>query len=245
LTNMLNKVPLITIYFWVIKVLATTVGETLADFLATKLGLGLIRTSYVISALFLVALAVQLTRKRYVPAVYWTVVVLISVVGTLISDTLVDKLGIGLQTTSIVFAALLAIVFALWYASERTLSVHWIATTRRELFYWAAILFTFAGYPVAVLIFSGLIALTALAYFVFKIDGILAFWTAYILTRPLGASTGDLLAQPTTAGGLGLGTTITSALFLLVIVALVSYLTKTLKQEDLAPPLALRDQFAG
>ncbi len=260
MTNMLNKVPLITLYFWIIKVLATTVGETLADFLATKLGLGLIRTSYVIGAVFLVALAVQLTRKRYVPAVYWTVVVLISVVGTLISDTLVDKLGVGLQTSSIVFAGLLAVVFALWYASEKTLSVHWIATTRRELFYWSAILFTFAlgtsagdllaeksgaGYPVAVLIFSGMIALTAVAYFAFKINGILAFWIAYILTRPLGASSGDLLAQPTTAGGLGLGTTVTSAIFLIVIVALVTYLTKTLKDEDLAPPRGLREQYAG
>ncbi|MDB5069861.1 MAG: hypothetical protein JWM87_972 [Candidatus Eremiobacteraeota bacterium] len=257
--DMLNKVPQITIFFWIIKVLSTTVGETLADFLATKLGLGLVNTSYVLSGLFLIALAVQLTRKRYIPAVYWTVVVLVSVVGTLISDTLVDKLGLGLQTTSIAFSIALAIVFVLWYISEKTLSVHYIATTRRELFYWAAILFTFAlgtsagdliseklgaGYGVAALAFASLIALTALAYYVFKINGVLAFWIAYILTRPLGASMGDLLAQARKDGGLGLGTSVTSAVFLIVIVALVAYLTQNLKEEDLAPPSALREQLA-
>src|ERR1700738_3616727 len=175
--RMLNKVPQITIFFWIIKVLSTTVGETLADFLATRLGLGLITTSYVMCGLFVIALVVQLTRKQYVPAVYWTVVVLVSVVGTLVSDTLVDKLGFGLQTTSIAFSLALAVVFVLWYASEKTLSVHWIATTRRELFYWAAILFTFAlgtsagdllsekmgaGYGVATAAFASMIALTAL-----------------------------------------------------------------------------------
>ena len=249
--NMLNKVPQITIFFWIIKVLSTTVGETMADFLNTKLGLGLINTSYAISALFVIALAVQLTRNRYIPAVYWTVVVLVSVVGTLISDTLVDKLGFGLQTTTIAFSCALAVVFVLWYVSERTLSVHWIATTKRELFYWAAILFTFAlgtsagdlltekagtGYAVGVLMFAAMIAVVAVARYVFKIDAVLAFWMAYILTRPLGASMGDLLSQARTDGGVGLGTTVTSAAFLAVILALVIYLTKTLKPEDLAPP---------
>ncbi len=248
---MLNKVPQIVFIFWIIKVLSTTVGETFADFLATNLGFGLITTSYIMSGLFLIALVVQLTRKRYIPAVYWTVVVLVSVVGTLVSDTLVDKLGFGLQTTSIAFSCALAAVFGLWYLSEKTLSVHWIATTKRELFYWAAILFTFAlgtsagdliaeksgaGYALAALIFASLIALAAVAYYVFKLNGILAFWIAYILTRPLGASTGDLLSQTHKAGGLGLGTTVTSAIFFTVIVALVLYLTKNAKEDALAPP---------
>jgi uncharacterized membrane-anchored protein len=248
---MLNKVPQIILFFWIIKVLSTTVGETFADFLATKLGLGLIVTAYVLSGLFLIALVVQLTRKRYIPAVYWTVVVLVSVVGTLVSDALVDKLGLGLQTTSIAFACALALVFVLWYLSEKTLSVHWIATTRRELFYWAAILFTFAlgtsagdllaekigaGYAVSALVFAAVIAATALAYYQFKVNGILAFWIAYIVTRPLGASTGDLLSQPAANGGLGLGTTTTSAIFLAAILALVAYMTTKLRPEDLAPP---------
>jgi uncharacterized membrane-anchored protein len=253
LTNMLNKVPQITIFFWIIKVLSTTVGETLADFLNTKLGLGLINTSYVLSGLFLAALAVQLTRKRYMPAVYWTVVVLVSVVGTLVSDTLVDKLGLGLQTTTIAFSCALAVVFVLWYVSEKTLAVHWIATTRRELFYWAAILFTFAlgtsagdlltekagtGYALGALMFAGMIAVVAVARYGFKINAVLAFWMAYILTRPLGASLGDLLSQARSDGGLGLGTTVTSAVFLVVIVALVTYLTKSLRDDDLVPPPA-------
>lgn len=240
--RMLNKVPEVTIFFWIIKVLATTVGETAADFLSTAMHLGLVTTSYVMSLLFLIALAVQLRLRKYVPAAYWTVVVFISVVGTLISDNLVDNLGIGLKITSIGFALILALVFALWWLSERTLSVHTIFTTKRELFYWAAILFTFAlgtsagdylaeashlGYPLAVLMFAGMIGVVAIAYCALKINGVLAFWLAYILTRPLGASTGDLLSQSVKDGGIGLGTTITSAIFLVTIIGLVTYLTVT------------------
>jgi uncharacterized membrane-anchored protein len=239
---MLNKVPEITIYFWVIKVLATTVGETAADYLSTTLHLGLVATSFVMGAIFVVGLLVQLRTRAYVPTVYWAVVVFVSIVGTLVSDNLVDNLGIPLATTSIVFAIVLAVVFGAWWLSERTLSVHTIVTTRRELFYWAAILFTFAlgtsagdllseatglGYPLAVLAFAAMIGLVALAYYGFKIDGVLAFWLAYILTRPLGASIGDLLSQSTKDGGLGWGTTATSAAFLVTIVALVIYLTLT------------------
>ncbi len=246
--SMLNKVPQITLIFWVIKILATTVGETVADFLNERMGFGLNGTSLVMSAVFLVALGVQLTRRRYVPSVYWTVVVLVSVVGTLISDNLVDNLGISLRTTSIAFACALAVVFAAWWLSEHTLSVHSIRTTKRELFYWAAILFTFAlgtsagdllgeasglGYGPSALVFASLIALAALAYFILKINGVLAFWIAYVVTRPLGASMGDLLSQTHQHGGVGLGTTATSAAFLVVIVGLVTYLTVT--HEDFVP----------
>lgn len=254
---MLNKVPQITLIFWIIKILATTVGETVADFLNVRLGFGLDGTSLVMSALFLIALALQLTRKAYVPAVYWTVVVIVSVVGTLISDNLVDHLGFSLQTTSIAFACALAVVFLAWWHSERSLSVHSIRTTKRELFYWAAILFTFAlgtsagdllaeashlGYGLAALVFASLIALTAAAYFVLKINGVLVFWIAYILTRPLGASLGDLLSRAGKDGGLGLGTTTVSAIFLAAIVSLVVYLTVSRKdfvaEPDEAPERA-------
>jgi len=239
-----NKVPQIALIFWVIKILSTTVGETVADFLNDRMGFGLGKTSLVMSALFLIALVIQLTRNRYIPAVYWTVVVLVSVVGTLISDNLVDNLGISLQTTTIAFSIALAIVFFTWWQSEQNLSVHSIRTTKRELFYWAAILFTFAlgtsagdllgeasglGYGASALVFAALIAITALGYYVFKIDGVLAFWIAYVLTRPLGASMGDLLSQTPQDGGIGLGTTATSAIFLLVIASLVIYLTITHK----------------
>ncbi len=237
---MSNKVPNVTIFFWIIKILATTVGETAADFLSQRLHLGLVVTSFVMSAVFLVALFFQMRSRRYIRSVYWTVVVFISVVGTLVSDNLVDNLGIGLQTTTLAFSCILAVVFALWWFSERTLSVHAITTTKREAFYWAAILFTFAlgtsggdlvsesfklGYPVAAVLFAAAIAATALAYYVLKIDGVLAFWIAYILTRPLGASLGDLLSQPVKDGGLGFGTTLTSLAFLSTIVGLVLYLT--------------------
>ena len=237
---MLNKVPEITIYFWIIKILATTVGETAADYLSVTLNLGLVTTSYIMGGLFLVALFVQLRTKKYIPTAYWTVVVLISIMGTLISDNLVDNLGIPLTTTSTAFAIALLVVFVIWWMSERTLSVHTIYTTKRELFYWAAILFTFAlgtsagdllaeasglGYVLSALIFAGMIGAVALAYYAFKINGVLAFWIAYILTRPLGASMGDLLSQPTRLGGLGVGTTITSVVFITAIVAMVIYLT--------------------
>lgn len=239
---MLNKVPEVTVFFWIIKILATTVGETAADYLSTTLHLGLVKTSWVMTGVFLIALAFQLAKDRYVPAIYWTVVVLVSVVGTLISDFLTDNLGISLATTSVVFGAILIVVFLLWWLAERTLSVHSINTRRRELFYWAAILFTFAlgtsagdflaeatgiGYGWAVLTFAGMIGVVALAYYGFKLNGVLAFWIAYILTRPLGASLGDLLSQPVKDGGLGLGATLTSALFLAAIVGLVVYLTLT------------------
>lgn len=241
-TKLWNKVPLITAAFWIIKVMATTVGETGADLLATRLGLGLTITSWIMTAVFAVFLVLQLRAKTYIPTLYWLTVVLISVVGTLISDNLVDGLGIKLQTTTIVFSIILAVVFAAWYNSERTLSIHSIHTRRRELYYWAAILFTFAlgtsagdlvaegfdlGYGLAALIFGGMIGLVAIAYYVFKQNAILCFWIAYILTRPLGASVGDLLAKPHIAGGLGWGTVTTSIVFIAIIAGLVVYLTAT------------------
>ncbi|HEY2891107.1 MAG TPA: hypothetical protein VGJ31_10795 [Dongiaceae bacterium] len=242
---LLNKVPKVTAYFWIIKVMATTVGETAADLLSVRLNFGLTITSYVMSAFFLITLLIQLRAKRYRPPLYWVTVVAISIVGTLISDNLVDGMGISLVTTSIVFAVILAVVFAAWYACERTLSIHTIVTRRRELFYWAAILFTFAmgtsvgdlmaerldlGYGQAAIVFAAMIGAVAFLYYALKLDSILCFWVAYILTRPLGASTGDLLAKPSIAGGLGWGTVATSFVFLGVILALV-YLTLTRTDE--------------
>jgi uncharacterized membrane-anchored protein len=251
--QMLNKVPEITLYFWVIKVLCTTVGETAADYLNSNLGLGLSGTSYVMSAVLIVALVFQFASRRYKPGTYWLSVVLISVVGTLISDNLVDGYGIPLQTTTIVFGVALALTFAWWYASEGTLSIHTIFTTRREAFYWAAVLFTFAlgtsagdflseklalGYLNAVFLFAGAIAVVALAHFVFRLNAILSFWLAYILTRPLGASIGDYMSQAKPDGGLGLGTTVTSFIFLGVILALVVYLAVT--RVDVIPSVGRR-----
>lgn len=236
----LIRVPEVTAYFWIIKVLATTVGETAADFLAVTLNLGLDGTSLVMASLLVLVLVNQFRLQRYVPANYWLAVVLVSIVGTLISDKLVDDLGISLVTTTTAFSVILIGVFIAWYASEKTLAMHSIRTARRELFYWAAILFTFAlgtsagdllaeasglGYAPSALVFGGLIGLVALAYYAFNLNEVLAFWLAYILTRPLGASMGDLLSQSTSDGGLGVGTVDTSVLFLCVILSLVVYLT--------------------
>ena len=238
--TMLNKVPEVTLYFWVIKILCTTVGETAADFLNENLGLGLTRTTYVVSAVLVVALFFQFRLRRYVPGVYWLAVVLISVVGTLITDNLTDNFGVSLVTTTIVFSLALAATFAAWYASERTLSIHSIVTTRREAFYWLAVLFTFAlgtaagdltaerlavGYWQSALVFGAMIAVVYVAHVRFALNAILAFWIAYILTRPLGASIGDYLSQPRADGGLGLGTTVTSVVFLLTILGVVVFLT--------------------
>lgn len=238
--RLLNKVPEVTLYFWVIKIMATTVGETAADFLNTNLNLGLTNTSLLMSALLIAALVVQVRARKYVPSIYWVAVVLISVVGTLITDNITDHFGIPLHLTTLLFGIALAATFALWYASEKTLSIHSIFTTRRELYYWTAILFTFAlgtaagdylaeslklGYLHSAMVFGAGIALVTLAHYAFKLNAVLAFWIAYILTRPLGASFGDLLSQPSTNGGLGLGTVGTSAIFLSVILALIVAMT--------------------
>ncbi|MGI0026618.1 MAG: COG4705 family protein [Nitrosopumilaceae archaeon] len=241
---MLNKVPEITLFFWVIKILCTTVGETGADFLNTKLNLGLDGVTVIMGIILAVTLTFQFKFRKYVPGIYWLAVVLISIVGTLITDNLTDRLGIPLFITTIIFAVLLSIVFAVWYKKEKTLSIHTIITTRREAFYWLAVLFTFAlgtaagdllaetinlGYLLSAIIFGVLIASVAISHFGFKVNAILAFWIAYILTRPLGASIGDYLSQDLGNGGLGLGTVITSMIFLATILATVIYLTVTKK----------------
>ena len=182
------------------------------------------------------------------PVFYWLTVVLISIVGTLITDNLVDNFGVALETTTIIFAIAMLATFAAWYLSERTLSVHSIFTFKREAFYWSAILFTFAlgtaagdliaegldmGYWKSALMFAVLIGVVVIAHYRFKLNAVLAFWIAYILTRPLGASLGDFLSQPRDVGGLNLGTVGTSMLFLMTILSLVIYLTVTRKDEIL------------
>src|SRR5436309_10096442 len=137
--RMFNKVPEVTLYFWVIKIMCTTIGETAADYLNVNLGFGLSNTTYVAGALLVALLVWQFRLRRYVPGVYWLVVVVISVFGTLITDNMTDRYNVPLTTSTIVFAIILAAVFAMWFAVERTLSIHTIFTTRREAFYWPAI----------------------------------------------------------------------------------------------------------
>jgi len=239
LQQMLNKVPEVRAVFWIIKILSTTVGETGADYLAVHVGLGATMTAANMAILLAAALALQLRAQSYIPWTYWLTVVLVSVVGTQITDLLTDKLEISLYLGTAAFACALAVTFAIWYGVERTLSIHSIVTTRRELFYWLAILFTFAlgtaagdlatealglGFQLGVVVFGALIALIATAYYL-GADPVLTFWLAYILSRPLGASLGDLLSQSKGYGGVGLGTVYTSIAFLTVIVALVIWVT--------------------
>lgn len=245
--TVISRVPEVTLYFWIIKILATTVGETAADNLNTNLNLGLTGTSIVMGAFLAVALFFQFRLKRYVPGVYWLAVVLVSVVGTLITDNLTDNFGVPLPVSTAIFATALAATFAAWYRKEGTLSIHSIVTGRREAFYWLAILCTFAlgtaagdlvaeklalGYLLSAAIFAGVIATITVAHLRFGLNAVFAFWAAYILTRPLGASLGDLFSQAKVDGGLGFGTTVTSIIFLSAILAVVSYLTVTKKDRE-------------
>lgn len=232
----LSKVPEITLAFWVIKILSTTVGETTADFLAVNAGLGQGVTRLVMGVLLAMALAAQLRTRRCTPWIYWLSVVLVSVVGTQITDWLTDGLGVSLYLSTAVFAVVLAAIFGAWYRLERTLSIQDIVTRRRELFYWGAILCTFAlgtaagdlatealglGFTWGVVAFG---AMLAIAYLAWRSGGnaVLTFWIAYVLTRPFGAALGDLLTQAKTYGGLGMGALLTSVVFLIVIVMLVA-----------------------
>jgi uncharacterized membrane-anchored protein len=232
----LTKVPVITATFWVIKVLSTTIGETFSDYLAVNVGLGPAVTDAIMFTVLLAALIIQFRTRRYTPWIYWLCVVLVSIVGTQVTDFFTDTLGVSLYVSTAVFAVVLAVVFAVWYRQERTLAITSIDTPRREGFYWGAILTTFAlgtaaagdlatealnlGFRNGVLIFGGLILATWLAYR-FGAGQVLTFWIAYVLTRPLGASLGDLLTQDKQFGGLALGASVTSLLFFATILLLV------------------------
>ena len=244
--RLLNKVPEVTIWFWVIKILCTTVGESFADWINMKLGVGLDKTALIFTGVLVVVLGIQLALKRYVPFPYWLTVVVVSVTGTLYTDILTDEKNVPLGVSSAVFSVLLAVVFGVWWLRERTLSIHSITTIPREAFYWLAVLVTFAlgtatgdwtleltGWSpgVAVLLPLGLIVCITLLW-KFGANPVLSFWLAYILTRPLGANIGDFLGSPThdTPGnptGLGLGTFVTSLIFLGLILATVIFLTIT------------------
>ncbi|WP_344733336.1 hypothetical protein [Nocardioides fonticola] len=237
--QLLNKVPEVTVWFWVIKILCTTVGESFADYINETLGFGLTNTSLLFTAVLVAVLGAQLRLRRYVPGVYWLTVVVVSVAGTLYTDILTDRIGVPLWISSTVFSVVLAVVFGVWFARERTLSIHSIVTFPREAFYWLAVLVTFAlgtatgdwtltltgwGPGTSVLLPLTLIAIVA-GLWRYGANPVLAFWVAYILTRPLGANIGDFLASPRDQHGLGLGTLGTSVVFLTAILLTVIYLS--------------------
>ena len=243
---LLNKVPEVTIWFWIIKILCTTVGESFADWISVTLGVGLVSTTVIFTVVLAAVLIWQIRLRRYQAFPYWLTVVVFSVTGTLYTDIGTDQLGIPLALTSTVFAALLTVVFGIWYVRERTLSIHSIVTRPREGFYWLAIFVTFAlgtalgdwtleltGWSpgIAVLLPALLIASVVIGWKL-GANPVLSFWIAYVLTRPLGANLGDWFASPGADGGLGLGTAVTSIVFLTSILATVVYLT--IKRPDVA-----------
>lgn len=251
--RLLNKVPEITVFFWIIKVLCTTVGETAADFLNVNLNFGLTGVSIVTGALLAITLFFQFRAQKYIPSIYWLAVVLISVFGTLVTDNLTDKMGVPLEVSTIFFSIMLALTFAFWFMKEKTLSIHSIFTRQRESFYWLAIFFTFAlgtasgdlmaqglalGYPLTGVIIAGIILVVAIAWR-FGLNAILSFWMIYIMTRPLGAALGDYLSQPVKYGGLNWGAMLTSAVFLGAILSVVTYLSIT--KRDVIPKALKED----
>lgn len=237
-----RKVPEVTIFFWIIKLLTTGMGETTSDFLAHQLnpiiavGIGGIGLG--------ISLLVQFWVKKYIPWVYWLAVVMVAIFGTMAADVLHVGFGIPYVVSSIFFFITLTIIFIIWHKVEKTLSIHSIITRRREFFYWATVLATFAlgtavgdmtattmhlGYLSSGILFGVLITLPAIAFYFFHLNEILAFWIAYILTRPLGASFADWIGRAKDLGGIGMGTGQISVILTVLIIALVAYLTVTHK----------------
>ncbi|USV58774.1 COG4705 family protein [Aeromonas encheleia] len=247
INNPANKVPEITLIFWLIKMMSTTVGETAADYLIFNLHLGLTTTSVLMGGMLIATLLIQLTAAHYVPWKYWLAVVLVSIFGTLVTDNLTDQMGVPLALSTSVFTVVLLLTFGIWYAQEKTLSIRAIDSRKRELFYWAAILVTFAlgtaagdwvsegmdiGYMNTTVLFGSLIAATAFAHYRLKMNTVLSFWIVYVLTRPLGASIGDWLSQSEKHGGLGFGVTSTSLVFFVCIFLLVAYQSVPTRQRQ-------------
>jgi uncharacterized membrane-anchored protein len=235
-----NKVAEVTILFWIIKVLTTGMGESASDYLVHRFAPALVVVPAGLA--FLAALAWQLRAPKYVPWIYWLTVAMVAVFGTMAADALHVGLGVPYVASTTFFAVALIVVFSVWQATEKTLSVHDIDTPRRELFYWATVLTTFAlgtalgdftavtlhlGYFSSGLLFAALIAIPAIGYRWFGMNEVLAFWFAYILTRPLGASFADWMGVSHARGGLALGNGPVTLVLAIMIVVLVGYLTVT------------------
>lgn len=250
-----SKVPQVTVYFWIIKVLTTALGESTSDYMVHAMSPYLaVAIGFVV---FAVSLAVQFAARSYVTWIYWVAVAMVAVFGTMAADVLHVALGVPYLASTCFFAFLLAVIFVVWYRTERTLSIHSINTPRREVFYWAAVVTSFAlgtasgdmaartlhlGYITSALMFTAVIAIPAVAYWLFGLNGVAAFWFAYIVTRPVGASFADWVGFPHSVGGVGLGHGVVSLTAAAVFLALVGYLAVTGKdvQQPAAPPAAGR-----
>ena len=234
----MKKIPEITLAFWVMKVCATTLGETAGDLLSMTMKVGYAASSAILLGLFVVTLVTQLASKRYHPALYWAVILSTSTAGTTMSDFMDRTLGLGYAVGSLILVTILATIFALWRYSAKSLAVDQAMTRRAELFYWCAILFSNTlgtalgdfladnsglGFMGGALLVGGLLSLTVVATFFTSISRVLLFWVAFVLTRPFGATMGDVLTKPHESGGLGFGTIGSSATLASVLVCLVGY----------------------
>jgi uncharacterized membrane-anchored protein len=246
------RVPRVTAYFWAIKALSTAMGEAASDFLVRVLPPVIaVLLGFVI---FVIALVIQFSRRRYVPWAYWLAVCSVGVFGTMVADVLHVGFGIAYAVSAPFFAVVLAAVFVAWFRLEGTLSIHSIDTTRREAFYWLAVVSTFAlgtavgdlsattlslGYLLSAIVFGALILVIAVVYGVARRGAVFAFWAAYVLTRPFGASVADWLGKPSSAGGVGVGDGTVALTFLVAIVALVAFLQVTGRDRQSGQPVAI------
>lgn len=240
-----KKVPEVTAFFWIVKLLTTAMGEATSDYLVFHIdpviavalsGVGLV-----------VALILQFVVRRYIASIYWLAALMVAIFGTMAADVVHVVLGVPYLVSTVGFMIALTVIFVVWYMSEKTLSIHSIYTRRRELFYWATVMTTFAlgtalgdmtastlnlGYFYSGVLFTALIAIPALAYWLLGLNEILAFWFAYIVTRPLGASFADWAGKPPSMGGLGLGDGTVCLILGILIVVFVGYLTITRKDSQ-------------
>lgn len=243
--QLLAKVPEITLLFWITKVLTTGMGEVFSDYLVKNFNpvIAVALTGIVLAA----SLALQFLVRRYIAWVYWLVVVMVSIFGTMAADIIHVVLGIPYLISTLFFTGALAVVFIIWYKAEKTLSIHSVFTRKRELFYWCTVLGTFAlgtasgdmtastmhlGYFSSGVLFAVLLAIPAIGYWLFGLNEIFAFWFAYIMTRPVGASFSDWISVPKSRGGLSLGEGPVSLVLAIIIVVLVGYLT--ISRKDIA-----------
>ena len=259
------KVPEIIFLFWVIKVLTTAGGEATSDYLALDLGSRLV-AGCIEAGIFLVALVWQFRTRRYVAAAYWLLAYAIAIFGTGVADAMHLFIGIPYSGTTFLWAVVLALVFWLWYRSERTLSIHSIYTQRREVFYWAVVFATFAegtalgdwtavslhlGYLASGIMFFLIILIPAVGWWRFGLNSVVAFWFAYVITRPLGASFADYFGKPHSLSGAGYGEGTVALITTLIVTVLVGYLAVTKRdiqppqQQDPGPVAAVRDDVVG
>ena len=238
----LNRVAGLSLFFWIVKILSTTVGETAADFVAVDMNIGLVGTSLVMGLITIGAVIWNFKLKKYFAPSYWFLIVMMSIEGTLITDILVDDFNISLITLDLIFFIAMALGFLIWYKTEGTLSIHKITNNKREIFYWLIVLITFAlgtgigdtvsehlnfGYSNSLMLFGAIFLIAGALFYAKILDGITAFWIAFIVTRPIGASLGDLFIQSPADGGMGISAGSINITFFTIILIVVSYLSLT------------------